>query len=65
MITRRSSRDKEFAYLMNRKGMYETTNGSVWYAVGGVIEFIPKDADHYIPYTSPSLSWPGFLDLGK
>jgi hypothetical protein len=65
MISRRTNRDKEFMYLFNRKGEYVLPDGSKWFSTGGVMEFIPKDEDHYIVYPAAGLNWPTFLDLGK
>jgi len=64
LVSRRMNRDIDVAMLFNKKGMTSRA-GKEEYIVGGVHEFIIKDPLHYLIYQGNSLSWPGWLDMGK
>jgi hypothetical protein len=49
--------------LFSRKGKQMDSVGRVMYTTGGLIEFIPKDIDHFHTYTAPQLSYPNLLRL--
>lgn len=59
----RMNRDREYQNLLGRKGMGRDVDGKEIYMSGGVREFIPKDADHYLIYPSATITWPGLLDM--
>lgn len=63
MVTLRVNRDREYSNLLGRKGVEHGPDNKEIYLMGGVREFIPKDADHYIVYPSADLTWTGLLDL--
>lgn len=60
---RQSALDMERTFLFGRKGKTVDTLGRVMYSMGGVVEFIKKDSDHILNYSSPSLTYQGLLDL--
>ena len=59
---RQSALDIERAFFKSRKGKVIDNQGRVQYTMGGVIEFIPRDTDHFHTYTDPIISYPGLLD---
>lgn len=55
----------EFSFWINRKNkVQDTTTGKLLYTTGGVIPFIPKDANHQINYGGV-VTAPGFNNLVK
>lgn len=64
LANRRITLDIERTMIFGRKGIEEDTGGKKSYTTGGVVEHIPKDANHIIKYKSPSLNYGGFLDIG-
>lgn len=55
--------DIERTFLFGRKGKSMDSKGRVQYTMGGVIEYIPKDTDHFITYTQPTINYNGLLDF--
>lgn len=55
--------DIERTFLFGRKGKSMDTKGRVQYTMGGVVEYIPKDTDHFITYNQPTVNYNGLLDL--
>lgn len=57
--------DLERAFLFSRKTKTMDRFGRVQYTMGGVVEFIPKDAQHLMSYTGTNLTYQGLLDMGE
>lgn len=57
--------DLERAFLFSRKTKTMDRFGRVQYTMGGVVEFIPKDADHIQTYQGANLTYQGLLDMGE
>lgn len=65
LLTRRMARDHEYQYLFGRKAATRNAEGKIKMYMGGVLESIPQDTDHYIKYKSSSLNWKELLYMGK
>lgn len=65
LVNERRARDMEYMHLFGKKGVFTDTTGKKEYTTGGVIEFIPPDADHIINYPSNSLNYAKMLDFTK
>lgn len=61
--SRQTALDMERTFLFGSKGKSMDTLGRVMYTMGGVIDHIPKDVDHILQYSNPSISYPGMLDV--
>lgn len=53
--------DYERSVLFGRKGKTIDASGRVQYTMGGVIESIPKDADHILTHSASSITYPSLL----
>ena len=64
MTKRQMTRDREYSNLLGRKS-FDAVNGGEEYIQGGVRPYVIKDSKHVIIYGSPTITWPGLLDIGK
>lgn len=55
--------NQERSYLWGRKGKETDGEGRLRYTMGGVLEFVPKDVDHFHRYSQPTITFPGWLDV--
>lgn len=65
LVAKRKMRQLEMLTIFGQKGVERDALGKVTYTMGGILEFILQDADHYLTYTNPSLSWDGLLMFSK
>lgn len=62
---RRMMLDIERTILFGRKGKEVDAAGKERYSMGGVVEHIPKDADHVIRHSAPDIDYTSLLDVGE
>lgn len=55
---KQKSLDWERTLLMGQKGKSTDPLGNPVYMMGGIIEYIPRDADHMLTHQAPTISWP-------
>lgn len=65
LAARRLMLDIERAALFGRKGKMKDVQGLERYQMGGVLEFIPKDAEHIIRHASATINYSTLLDVGE
>lgn len=63
--TRRMMLDIERTFLFGRKGKHVDATGKVRYTMGGVVEHIPKDAEHIIRHASADIDYASLMDVGE
>lgn len=65
LVNRRNMIDMERTFLFGQKNKTKDNKGSLQYMMGGVIEYIPKDAQHIFNYAGATLNYPGWLDVAN
>jgi len=63
LLNKRMVLDVERTYMFGRKTKDRDRDGKEKYLSGGIIEYIPKDADHILTYNQPTLDYKGLLDI--
>jgi hypothetical protein len=57
------SLDWERTLLFGRKGKSVDSMGNAVYTMGGIAEYIPRDTDHVLRHTAPTISYPSLQRL--
>lgn len=63
LTNKRMVLDVERTYLFGRKTRIRDRDGKEKFLTGGIVEYIPKDSDHYLRYNQPTLNYKGLLDI--
>lgn len=64
LTAKRMIRDYEFMTIFGRRGTSRDAKGRETFLMGGIIDYLAKDRDHFIKYRSNSLTWTEVSNLG-